>query len=345
MNSPRGMRIVLSGRPAASKQRLQRGNLTPQTDERLLAGDIEYMHRNGQSVGLGPGGAKRSPPSGIMSDRGVEFARGCSASLVVDAFEAMAARHADAIAVRFEEQQLTYAELNARANRLARRLLKLGMRPGDSAAICLEPSLLTPIAVLGVLKAGGAYVPVSARDPIERIGWLVQNAAAAALLTQQSLLDKVGSLPPWTIAVDAIATSGEPQDTNLDLPIDPRQTAYILYTSGSSGNPKGVIVPHSALAYYLDWHCRHLREDIGQVDLPLSSSICFAAGVTQLYTPLLLGRTLHVLAHDTIREPQLLFAWFERHPGFGLYCVPTLWNELLRFAETRRQAGAAVTGP
>ena len=256
---------------------------------------------------------------------------------------AAADRHGSAIAVEAGTDRLTYFELNSRANQLAWHLIRLGLESGQRVAICLDPGLLTAVAVLGVLKAGCAYVPVSSRDPVGRISWLVEDSGAAVLLTQDSLVHKLAEVAASVVALDG-GFSDQP-DHNPPRSVRPEQTAYVLYTSGSSGNPKGVMVPHSALAYYLDWHLRHFRQDIGGLDLPLSASMCFAAGVTQFYAPLLLGRTLHIFPHDTVRQPERLFAWYADHPGFALYCVPTLWSELLRFAEARREAGRPVTPP
>jgi amino acid adenylation domain-containing protein len=249
-------------------------------------------------------------------------------------------------AARFEDESLTYSELNRQANRLARRLVSAGLAPAMPVVICVEPGLLTAVAILGVLKAGGAYVPVSPSYPAHRIAYVIKDSRAAIILTQSHLLSKVEGLSLNAISLDrANELSVDLDASNLDLAVEPRQGAYILYTSGSSGDPKGVVVPHSSLSYYLRWHVRHLRAEIGHVDLPLTASICFAAAVTQFYTPLLLGRTLHVMREDAVRQPEQLFAWYAAHPEYGIYCVPTLWNELVTFAERLQQSGESVEPP
>jgi surfactin family lipopeptide synthetase A len=265
---------------------------------------------------------------------------------VVRAFEAHTERDGGAIAVEFHQTHLTYAALNQKANGLSELLVELGLRPGAPVAICLEPSPLTAVAILGVLKAGGAYVPISSVDPPDRVAYVIGDTGASLLLTEERLLPSVRDMAPHPIALDRVFDSLDDfARGNSDRPCAPGQTAYILYTSGSSGNPKGVMVPHESLAYYLNWHCEHLRPAIGHLDLPLSSSMSFAAGVTQFYTPLVLGRALHVFRQDMLRQPDRVYAWYRAHPEFGLYCVPTLWNELVKFAERQREGGDSVAGP
>ena len=266
--------------------------------------------------------------------------------LVHRVFEGWAAKTPDAVAVRFEDASLTYAELNRQANRVARALIGAGLEPESPVCICLEPGPPLAAAVLGVLKAGCAYVPISSAYPPQRIEYILNDSRADVLLTQSSLLHKVGHTSADVITLEHILASSSDRDReDSHHAIEPEQTAYILYTSGSSGNPKGVMVPHSSLAYYVGWHRFHLREEMGRVDLPLSSSICFAAAVTQFYTPLMLGRTLHILLEDTVRRPETLFAWYAEHRGFGLYCVPTLWNGLVTFAEKSKASGEPIEGP
>jgi len=262
---------------------------------------------------------------------------------VHEEIEIVAERFQDAVSVRSGDCSLTYEVLIRRANALAWQLIGSGARPGDAVALCAAPGLELPIAVLGILKAGCAYVPLSPRDPPSRLLQLVSGVGARIVVASGGQADRLASVAEnvLTCAVDddAPATSCGPIRRGGD------DLAYILHTSGSTGQPKGVEVSHAALSHYLAWHIRSLRAEAGGLDLPLSSSICFAAGVTQLFTPLLLGRTLHILPADHIRNPDALFSWYRAHPDFGLYCVPTLWAELVRYAEEAMARGGAVTPP
>jgi amino acid adenylation domain-containing protein len=266
--------------------------------------------------------------------------------LVHREFEAAVRRVGTSIAVQFGRASLRYDQLNELANRLAWRLRAEGVVQESRVAICLEPGLYTPVAVLGVLKAGGSYLPVDATSPPQRIRQILDDAGVSLSLTKEKLMGYLGLTEEPAFDAEWVDPGLRKADTpNPDLPSAPERIAYILYTSGSSGTPKGVMVSHRSLSYYLRWHRDHLHTQSGETDLPLTSSICFAAGVTQLYTPLLLGRTLHILPAGTVRQPELLFDWYARHPDFGIYCVPTLWSELLAFAKDSAARGLRPVGP
>lgn len=264
---------------------------------------------------------------------------------VVASFEQHAQRRGHVVAVQSGGQALVYAELNRRADQLCAGLLARGLPAGARVAVCFEPGPLTAIAVLGILKAGMAYVPLSPADPAARLAYIVQDAGVALALTQAGLQPKLAALVRDVMVLgpaDAAPPAHDVPPTRAAA--DPGSLAYLLYTSGSTGKPKGVMVTRRNLAYYLDWHCHHLRPELGGVDLPLTSSMCFAAHVTQFYAPLMLGRTQHVLVRDVLRQPALLLAWYREHPDFGLYCVPSVWNEVLKCVEAL-PPGERTAGP
>ncbi len=154
----------------------------------------------------------------------------------------------DAPAVLFGGRTLTFGELEAQANRLARRLRRLGVGPEMSVGVCVERSLEMPLVLLAVLKAGGAWVPLDPEYPQERLALMIEDTAMPVLLIQSHLADRLPTLAdgPAVVAVDGLDLTAE-SAAAPDWPIDPESLAYIVYTSGSTGRPKGVAVPHRAM--------------------------------------------------------------------------------------------------
>jgi amino acid adenylation domain-containing protein len=166
-------------------------------------------------------------------------------------FEAQVERTPDAVAVVFEDQQLTYLELNRRANQLAHYLRSLGVGPDVLVGICVERSLDMVVGLLGILKAGGAYVPLDPAYPQERLAFMLQDAQVPLLVTQQRL---VQNLPDYRARVvqldrDWQAIARESKD-NPGSDVNPQNLAYVIYTSGSTGKPKGVLIQHQGLVNY-----------------------------------------------------------------------------------------------
>ncbi|MGA9917346.1 MAG: condensation domain-containing protein, partial [Paraburkholderia sp.] len=168
-------------------------------------------------------------------------------------FEAQVERTPEAVALVFENQQLTYKELNSRSNQLAHRLRRLGAAPEVPVGVCLERSLEVVISLLAILKAGGVFLPLDPAYPRQRIGFMLEDSKAAVLLTHKSL---IAGLPEHRARVicldsdaDAIARESAENPTSSN---DPDNLAYIIYTSGSTGQPKGVLVSHGSIAE----HCR-----------------------------------------------------------------------------------------
>ena len=167
--------------------------------------------------------------------------------LVHRLFEAQVLRTPDAPALRFGTEQLTYGELNARANQLARHLRRLGVGPDVLVAICLERSLDMVLAILATLKAGGAWLPLDPTLPSERLDFIASDAWAPVLLTHSSLehlLDRRGFV--FFMDEDWQRVERESED-NLDVPVDGGNLAYVIYTSGSTGRPKGTLLQQRGL--------------------------------------------------------------------------------------------------
>lgn len=241
----------------------------------------------------------------------------------------------DSIAVVYNEESLTYSELNKLVNKLAHFLISKGINSEKNVALILEPSLYLPVAVLAVLKCGGVYIPIMPTYPKYRIEFILNDSKVDIVLTDRKLKNKFNFNSFKSFAVDE--SYSDFSDENPNCKINEKNTAFIIYTSGSTGKPKGVVIEHRNLSYYIKWYIKNIYAKT-RFDLPLTSSMSFAASVTQFYSSLLLGKTLNILNPDLIRQPDKLFEWYAMHQGYGLYCVPSLWEELVNFAENHNNS-------
>uniref|UniRef100_UPI001656C38C amino acid adenylation domain-containing protein n=1 Tax=Xenorhabdus indica TaxID=333964 RepID=UPI001656C38C len=218
--------------------------------------------------------------------------------LVHQLFEQQVERTPDAIAMVFEGYTFSYEELNRRANCLAHHLLTLGVKPDDRVAICVKRSPEMIVGLLAILKAGGAYIPLDPSYPVERLTYMLNDAAPVVLLTQTILKEKLGSNLP-TVVLDAQKTSvfdkksAENPDAQA-LGLTSHNLAYVIYTSGSTGQPKGVMVEHGGFRNYLQWALGHYAS-AGQLNSIVSSPVAFDATVTSIYLPLLCGGKIQLL--------------------------------------------------
>ncbi|HEV2920390.1 MAG TPA: condensation domain-containing protein, partial [Actinomycetota bacterium] len=207
-------------------------------------------------------------------------------------FEDRVAQNPDAVAVIFDGVSLSYAELNARANRLAHRLRRVGVRSETVVGLCLERGLDAVVAVVAVLKAGGAYLPIDPDYPDERVRFLIRDAAAAVVIAHADrLADRLAEMvsvsgrAPVTIAVeDHLA---DESDDNPDRVTTADNLAYVIYTSGSTGAPKGVMVTNRSVVNYISWTARAYALDSAMA--LVSSPLAFDFTVTTLLGPLLSG--------------------------------------------------------
>ena len=178
-------------------------------------------------------------------------------------FEAQVERTPDAIAVVLEDQQLTYEELNRRANQLANHLRLLGVGPEVPVGICLKHSLEMVIGLLGILKAGGVYVPLDPAYPKERIAFMLEDADVPVILTQEALLAGLPEHNAKVVCLDSDweTIAQESAENPICLTV-PENLAYIIYTSGSTGQPKGVLVSHASIAEHCLYGSKVLRAGI-----------------------------------------------------------------------------------
>jgi non-ribosomal peptide synthetase component F len=198
--------------------------------------------------------------------------------------------------------RLTYAELNAQANRLARHLRRLGVGPDVLVALCMERSPDMLVALLGILKAGGAYVPLDRSNPTERLALMLADARPPVVLTDASACGLLPRLDATVVRLDADRDQvARNEDTNPSGGATPDDLAYVIYTSGSTGTPKGVMIPHRGLVSYLTWCVEAYRVAEGS-GAPVHSPIGFDLTVTSLFAPLLVGRTVFLLPEDDAVE-------------------------------------------
>ncbi len=213
-------------------------------------------------------------------------------------FAAQAARTPDAVAVVFEEQSLTYAQLEARANQLAHHLRGLGVGPEIVVGLCVERSFAMVVGLLGILKAGGAYLPLDPDYPAERLAFMLEDAGAPILVTHSGLIDRLPAHGARTVCLDADAQQIARHPVSAPaLWLDPHNPAYVIYTSGSTGTPKGVCVTHGGLFNYVAWAVQEYQPGLGS-GAPLLTPLAFDATVTSLMLPLLSGKLVLLLPED-----------------------------------------------
>ena len=242
-------------------------------------------------------------------------------------FEEQVQRTPLAVAVEFEEQSLTYGELNARANQLAHYLQKLGIGPETRVGICVDRSFDMIIGLLAILKSGGAYVPLDAHYPAERLNFLVADTGITLILTQRHLewLWKSADLQRLVLDADRPAWSSEPSD-NLSQKQSSESSAYVIYTSGSTGTPKGVEVLHRGIVR-LVCGADYVQLDETQSVLQLAV-LSFDASTFEIWGPLLNGGRC-VLAPAQFPEPDELQHLLRRKNVRTLWLTTSLFNTLI----------------
>lgn len=210
-------------------------------------------------------------------------------------FESQCQQTPNNIAVVFEEQKLTYQELNIHANQVAHYLQKLGIGSENLVGICVERSLLMVIGVLGILKAGAAYVPIDPNYPAERKKYILADTQMPLLLTQASLAVNLKADNITTICLDTDwdAINQQPQ-ANPVSKTNAHNLAYVIYTSGSTGKPKGTLIEHYGLVNYLNWCTQAYKVEQGSGTL-VHSSLGFDLTITSLFSPLLVGSQVELL--------------------------------------------------
>lgn len=220
-------------------------------------------------------------------------------------FEEQAARTPEEIAAVFDDQHLTYRELDVRANRLAHYLRKRGVGPDMPVGLCVERSLDMLTGLLGILKAGGAYLPLDPAYPKERLNFMLEDAGAKVLVTRERLQELWGVVPPERIFLnpDWEIFSGEPESAPEKW-TSPENLAYVLYTSGSTGIPKGVAMPHRPLCNLISWQIGRGRT--GKARCLQFAPLSFDVSFQEIFSTWCSGGTLVLVPEEVRRDPDAL---------------------------------------
>jgi surfactin family lipopeptide synthetase A len=244
-------------------------------------------------------------------------------------FELQAERTPNATAVVFENERLTYGELNRRANQLAHHLAKLGVGPEVLVGILVERSLDMVVGLLGILKAGGAYVPLDPAYPRERVAFMLEDSEVPVLLTQRLLL---GSIPDSRAKVVVLDSDwDEIAKEEAGNPVDaagPSNLAYVIYTSGSTGKPKGVQIPHRAVVNFLTSMSHQPGMSAGDRLLAVTTLSFDIAGL-EIYLPLSVGASVEIISRLVSSDGNQLLARIARSKATVMQATPATWRMLL----------------
>ena len=246
-----------------------------------------------------------------------------------ETFEIQALTRPDSLAIVYENERLTYGELNRRANQLARTLIKNGLRPGSLAGIFMERSPRTVVAILGILKAGGAYVPIDPVYPDERALWMLTDSASVAVVTEGSLSGRLAGYKGKVISLDESYDSINEESDDPAALRQARQTpAYAIYTSGSTGQPKGVLVTHHNVLRLFESTQQWFQFNQNDV-WSLFHSFAFDFSVWELWGGLLYGGTVVVVSYLTARDPSAFYNLLEREEVTVLSQTPSAFRQLM----------------
>ena len=245
-------------------------------------------------------------------------------------FEAQVDQTPDSTAVIFEDKQLTYKELNTRANQLAHHLKQLGVGPDTLVGICSERSLEMVVGLLGILKAGGAYVPLDPAFPQDRLAYMVEDAQPLVLLTQQSLFSELfNETSARVLCLDSDWPEIAKQSAwNPKNETTPTNLAYVIYTSGSTGKPKGVTIQHQTLVNFLT----SMSEEPGlksEDRLLAVTTLSFDIAGLELYLPLITGARVILASRETASDARRLGETIAETGATVMQATPATWRMLL----------------
>ncbi len=315
--------------------RLRYGTRREQIDPERAAAIAQHMERLLQELAasaqrpVGEIGWLSVAERAQLAQWGVNAQRYATPDPVHQLIEARVRHAPEATALIFGETQWSYAELNRRANRLAHRLIRLGVQPETRVGIAVERSLEMVVGLLAILKTGGAYVPLEPEYPPARLGYMVQDSGISLLLTQRALRERLpihSALP--VLDLDTLDLSDEEPESDPAIAIHPDNLAYVIYTSGSTGNPKGAANRHGSLYNRLAW----MQDAYGlnTADTVLQKTpFGFDVSVWEFFWPLMQGARLVIAEPGGHRDPEKLVEDICRHAVTTVHFVPSMLRTFL----------------
>lgn len=244
-------------------------------------------------------------------------------------FEQQADQAPYKVAIAFENQEMTYGELNQRSNQLAHYLMELGVGPDVLVGVYVERSIEMMIGVLGILKAGGAYVPLDPTYPEERIAFMIEDARMSVILTQDELETSIPENEAVTICLDADWDEIAQQSKQSPYPeVRGENLAYVIFTSGSTGRPKGVQVPHHAVLNFLVSMAQDPGFTLDDVLLAVTT-LSFDIHVLELYLPLIVGSKVVIVSRETATDGERLLAALDASKATLMQATPSTWRLLI----------------
>lgn len=268
-------------------------------------------------------------------------ARSAYQASVLDNIEEYATRTPHAVAVEFEDSQLTYRELSVQSDLVAENLRRSGIGPNALVAVCLNRSIAFVVSVVGVLKSGAAYLPIDPFLPAKRLEYMLDDSRAVLVITSGEFAARLGN--QRGITVETLLQPGEPAVMGDPRPAEPGDLAYVIYTSGSTGRPKGVEVCHRGLFLSLQAVRRELETGPGDTVLAVTSP-SFDVSVMELFVSLDSGARLVLLPQNRLLSPDLLLAAIEKHRPTVIFGTPALWRLLLERGWKGDPRLRAITG-
>jgi amino acid adenylation domain-containing protein len=251
--------------------------------------------------------------------------------LIHELFEEEVRRTPNAIAVVYQQKSLTYAELNSRANQLARYLLNRGVGPDRLVGICLERGLEMVVGLLGILKAGGAYIPLDPSYPAERLRYMLKDSAPQVLLTQESLRAALPAVQMEMISLDTKCTEIADHATQnlpvVELGLNAGNLVYVIYTSGSTGQPKGTAMTHRSMVNLIEWHRSTFGAGNGRRALQFAA-LSFDVAFQETFSTLCTGATLVLLEEEVRRDARALTELLRSQSVERLFVPPLMLQNL-----------------